>query len=111
MAVASIPEEEYLNITQVARQFKVASSLIRYWESEFDILNPAKDEKGNRLYSTKDIESLRMVYHLVKEQGYTLQGAKRVLKEQGDEATAKLQAINSLEGVKALLQEIREKLG
>lgn len=74
-------EKMYFTISEVAKQFKVAASLIRFWETEFDILKPRKTAKGNRLYSKKDIENFSLIYHLVKEKGYTLDGAKKKIKE------------------------------
>ena len=90
--------------------FKVATSLIRYWESEFDILNPGKDEKGNRTYTQQDIENLRLVYHLVKEKGFTLQGAKNVLKEGNDDIKKDMELLESLNKVRSLLTELRGKI-
>lgn len=74
-------EKLYFTISEVAQKFNVATSLIRFWETEFDILKPRKTAKGNRLYSKKDIENFSLIYHLVKEKGYTLDGAKKKLKE------------------------------
>lgn len=74
-------EKMYFTISEVAKQFNVAASLIRFWETEFEILKPRKTQKGNRLYSKKDIENFSLIYHLVKEKGYTLDGAKKKLKE------------------------------
>ena len=79
-------EKKYFSIGEVADMFKVAASLIRYWEGEFDIIRPKKDKKGNRRYTNDDIQKIRYVYHLVKEKGYTLQGAQEVIasgKKQG----------------------------
>ena len=104
-------EKEVYNITQAAKMFKVASSLIRYWESEFDILDPEKDDKGNRIYHKKDIDNLRVVYHLVKEKGYTLKGAKKVLKEKREGTIAKVEVIQTLRNVKTDLEAIKAKLG
>ncbi|MFN8437253.1 MAG: MerR family transcriptional regulator [Cytophagales bacterium] len=72
-------ERKYYNIGEVADMFNVATSLIRYWETEFSNIAPKKNSKGNRLYTLKDIENIRLVYNLVKERGYTLQGAKEYL--------------------------------
>ena len=90
--------------------FKVATSLIRYWESEFDILKPGKDEKGNRQYTGEDIENLRVVYHLVKEKGYTLKGAKHVLESDASSAKRDTELLTSLKEVRSLLAEIRSKI-
>lgn len=105
-----IDTKEFLNIGEAARMFKVATSLIRYWESEFDILNPGKDEKGNRRYSSQDIENLRTVHHLVKERGFTLQGAKNMLKEDSDGINKEIELLKSLQKVRSLLVELREQI-
>jgi DNA-binding transcriptional MerR regulator len=71
----------YYTIGEVAEMFSVNTSLIRYWENEFDVLIPKKNNKGNRLFTASDIENVKIIYNLVKEQGLTLDGAKRYLKE------------------------------
>ena len=76
-----LPEKRYYSIGEVADAFDVNPSLIRFWETEFSILNPKKNTKGNRKFTTKDIENLRHVYFLVKERGYTIDGAKTYIKE------------------------------
>ncbi|MDH5379588.1 MAG: MerR family transcriptional regulator [Cyclobacteriaceae bacterium] len=102
--------ETTYNISQAAKMFKVATSLIRYWESEFEILNPKKDEKGNRIYTEKDIANLRIVYHLVKEKGFTLLGAKKALSDQQSEIEETVEILHSLKTVKKSLLEIRNQL-
>ena len=72
-------EKIYYTIGEVAELFEVNQSLIRFWEKEFDILKPQKNKKGNRLFTKNDLDNLRLIYHLVKERGYTLQGAKEKL--------------------------------
>lgn len=101
-------EKMYFTISEVAKQFKVATSLIRFWETEFDILKPRKTQKGNRLYSKKDIENFSLVYHLVKEKGYTLDGAKKKLKE--GLASAKGEKENTNAEIVARLKNIRKFL-
>ena len=73
-------EKKYYTIGEVAEMFAVANSLIRFWEKEFDIINPKKNKKGNRRYTKDVIENIKLVYHLVKEKGYTLPGAKEIIK-------------------------------
>ena len=109
-SVETYPDKEYYNITEVAKMFKVASSLLRYWESEFDIIQPGKDEKGNRQYTKKDIEDIQTVHHLVKEKGYTLRGAKNILEQEQERLQSKVGVINSLKKVRSLLIDLREKL-
>lgn len=71
-----LPKKLYYSIGEVAKGFGVKTSLIRFWDSEFSILKPKKNAKGNRRFTPDDIKNLKLIYHLVKEQGYTLEGAK-----------------------------------
>ncbi len=103
-------EKQYYTIGEVAAIFDVAPSLIRFWETEFDQLKPKKNKKGNRQYTVKDIEELRSVYHLVKERGFTIQGAKEVLKNKSVQTKDKIEIINSLEKVRSFLVGIKEQL-
>jgi DNA-binding transcriptional MerR regulator len=103
-------EKQYYTIGEVAALFDVAPSLIRFWETEFDQLKPKKNKKGNRQYTAKDIEELRSVYHLVKERGFTIQGAKEVLKNKSVQTKDKIEIINSLEKVRSFLVGIKEQL-
>jgi DNA-binding transcriptional MerR regulator len=101
----------YYTISEVAAQFHVAPSLIRFWETEFDILRPKKTTKGNRLYSKKDIENFRLVYHLVKEKGYTLDGAKKKLKEGGPVSlNNNAEIVSHLKNIRKFLQTMYEEL-
>ena len=70
----------YYSMGELAEMFDVNTSLIRHWESQFDILRPKRNKKGNRLFSPQDVESLKLIYHLVKERGMTLEGAKKALR-------------------------------
>lgn len=101
-------EKKYHSIGEVAQMFKVAPSLIRYWEGEFDMLRPRKDKKGNRRYTKDDIEKLRYIYHLVKEKGYTLQGAQEVIKAGKEEGFDKVSAVQQLNELKDFLIRIRD---
>lgn len=105
-----LPEKLYYDIGEVARAFGVNTSLIRYWEKEFDILKPKKNAKGNRRFTPRDIDNLRLIYHLVKERGYTLEGAKGYLKVAKDEVLNNFEIIQRLEVVKAELLRIKEQL-
>ncbi|HEY0030428.1 MAG TPA: MerR family transcriptional regulator [Bacteroidia bacterium] len=71
----------YYTIGEVSEMFQVNTSLIRFWEKEFDIIKPKKNKKGNRLFTPEDIDNFKVIYNLVKEQGLTLDGAKKYLKE------------------------------
>ncbi len=88
---------------------KVAPSLIRFWEKEFDILKPEKTDKGTRKYSQRDIQNLRLIYHLVKEKGYTLQGANEKLKHNPN-VVDNAQLIDKLKRVKEFLVEIKKSI-
>ena len=103
-------EKQYYTIGEVAAMFDVAASLIRFWETEFEQLKPKKNKKGNRQYTKQDIETLRTVYHLVKERGYTIQGAKDVMKNKSVQTKDKLEIIDSLEKVRSFLVGIRSQL-
>lgn len=70
----------YYSIGEVAKMFDVNSSLIRFWEKEFSIIKPKKNKKGNRLFTPKDISNFNKIYHLVKVEGHTLEGARKALK-------------------------------
>ncbi|MCU0430868.1 MAG: MerR family transcriptional regulator [Cytophagaceae bacterium] len=105
-------EKKYFSIGEVAFMFKVAPSLIRFWEKEFDILQPKKNRKGNRQFTQQDIENFRLIYHLVKEKGYTLQGAKEMLKEKAvkKEEHRKVDVLQRLKYLKAQLEALRDAL-
>lgn len=105
------PEKLFYSISEVAEMFKVNASLIRFWEKEFDFLKPRKTAKGNRTYTKKDIENIKLVYHLVKEKGFTLQGAKEKLKQKpAQEINKNLEAIESLNKLKSFLVELKNQL-
>lgn len=102
-------EKKYFSIGEVAEMLDVATSLIRFWETEFDIIKPKKNRKGNRQFTREDIDNVKLIYHLVKEKGYTLQGAKDLLKNGNDSLKEKIEIIDSLRKVKDFLKEIRSK--
>jgi DNA-binding transcriptional MerR regulator len=89
---------------------KVATSLIRFWETEFDIIKPKKNRKGNRQFTKEDIENVKLIYHLVKDRGYTLQGAKALLKSSSNPLKHKMSNIDSLKKVRAFLVELKNQL-
>ena len=103
-------EKIYYPIGEIAEMFKVNTSLIRFWEKEFDIIKPQKNKKGNRLFTQKDVDNLHTIYHLVKERGYTLKGAKEFLKKNPESVTRDLEILKSLKNVKTFLEEIKEEL-
>jgi DNA-binding transcriptional MerR regulator len=105
-----LPEKRYYGIGEVARAFDVNTSLIRFWEKEFDALKPKKNAKGNRKFTPQDIKNLQLIYHLVKERGFTLEGAKIHLKENRKKTLDNFEIIEKLERVKAELNKIKEQL-
>ena len=105
-----LPEKRYYGIGEVARAFGVNTSLIRFWEKEFDVLQPKKNAKGNRKFTPQDIKNLQLIYHLVKERGFTLDGAKIHLKEEKQKTLYNFEIIQKLERVKAELIKIKEQL-
>ncbi len=105
-----LPEKLYYGIGEVADAFGVNTSLIRFWEKEFDVLKPKKNAKGNRKFTPQDIKNLELIYHLVKERGFTLEGAKTHLKENKQKTLDTFEIIRKLNGVKAELLKIKEQL-
>ncbi|MAN58411.1 MAG: transcriptional regulator [Flavobacteriaceae bacterium] len=105
-----LPEKRYYGIGEVAKAFDVNTSLIRFWEKEFDVLQPKKNAKGNRKFTPDDIKNLEFIYHLVKERGFTLEGAKTHLKENKRETLTNFEIIRKLESVKAELLKIKDQL-
>jgi len=100
----------YYTIGEVADIFDVNTSLIRFWEKEFDILKPKKNAKGNRLFTEEDLNNLFIIYHLVKERGFTLQGAKEKLKDNKDDTINQIEMVKSLENVKNFLLELKKQI-
>ena len=105
-----LPEKRYYGIGEVAQAFGVNASLIRFWEKEFDVLQPKKNAKGNRKFTPQDIKNLQLIYHLVKERGFTLDGAKIHLKEEKQKTLSNFDIIQKLERVKAELIKIKDQL-
>lgn len=95
----------YYSISEISEMFDVTNSLVRFWESEFDILNPGKNSKGERRYTQRDIDNFKIVYHLVKERGFTLEGAKNEISTNKKRLKQKFQIMENLKKVKAFLEE------
>jgi DNA-binding transcriptional MerR regulator len=100
----------YHTIGEVAAMFGENTSLIRFWEKEFDILQPKKNKKGNRLFTEKDVENLKLIHHLVKERGYTLAGVKKKLTENRSETVNTMEVVERLRTVRGFLVELRDSL-
>lgn len=103
-------EKLYYTIGEVAEMFKVNTSLIRFWEKEFDIIKPHKNKKGNRLFTPKDIENFHLIFHLVKEKGMTLSGANKKLKENKEDTVNNFEVVTRLQQIKGFLTELRDNL-
>ncbi len=105
----NLPDKLYYSIGEVAKAFNVNTSLIRYWEQEFPIIKPKKNKKGNRYFTPEDIKNLKMIYHLVKEKGYTLDGA-RIALVTNDKIDETVSIISRLEFVKSELNKLKNSL-
>jgi len=106
----NLPEKRYYKIGEVAKAFDVNTSLIRFWEKEFAVIQPKKNAKGDRMFTQEDVKNFQLIYHLVKEKGFTLEGAKKKLKTQPKETVSNHEIIASLESVKAELLKIKNEL-
>jgi DNA-binding transcriptional MerR regulator len=115
--LVEVPEEEVLNqklyysITEVARWFKVNASLLRYWENEFDILKPRKNRKGDRLFRPEDIKNLQVIYYLLRNRKFSLEGAKKYLRNHRQQADVNVQLAQSLTKFRSFLLELKANLG
>jgi DNA-binding transcriptional MerR regulator len=114
--LVEVPEDEvlfqkqYYPISQVAEWFKVNTSLIRFWENEFDILKPKKNRKGDRLFRPEDVKNLHLIYHLLRQRKYTIEGAKDYLKTNLKKANVQLQLTTTLEKFKSFLLDLKANL-
>ncbi|MDB5124197.1 MAG: MerR family transcriptional regulator [Mucilaginibacter sp.] len=100
----------YYTMGEVSKLFDVNQSLIRFYEKEFDILAPKKNKKGNRYFTPEDVENLKIIFHLIRDKGYTLNGAKEHLKNNITESKDSHRVIQSLENLKKFLLEVRDQL-
>lgn len=98
----------FYSISEVAQMFDVNESTLRFWEKEFDIIHPRKTEKGTRYYKQEDIDAVRLVYHLVKERGLTLAGARQKLKNNKEAAVRQEEIVNRLKQIKEELTQIKK---
>lgn len=100
----------YYTMGEVTEMFAVNASQIRFYEKEFDVLQPKKNKKGNRLFTNEDIENLKIIFHLVDEKGFTLKGAKDHLKKNNNEVRENQKVIESLEKIKDFLLKLNEEI-
>jgi len=103
-------EKLYYTIGEVAKMFDVNTSLIRFWEKEFDIIKPHKNKKGNRLFTPQDVDNFHLIYHLVKEKGMTLKGAEKKLKENRQDTLENFEIVKRLKEIRQTLVEIKDNL-
>ena len=103
-------EKVYYSIGEVAEMFSVNTSLIRFWEKEFDIIKPKKNKKGNRLFTKHDIDNFHIIFHLVKERGMTLKGAQKKMKDNKEDTINNFEVVKTLKNIRDMLIEIRENL-
>lgn len=104
------PDKRYYSMGELAKAFDVNASLIRFWDKEFDILKPKKNAKGNRMFTPEDVKNLQLIFHLVKERGFTLEGAKAHLRAGQKKTLDTFDIISKLEGIKAQLTQIKNEL-
>ncbi len=102
--------KRYYSISEVAKMFEVSKSTVRFWENEFDILKPHKNSKGDRMFTPTNIQQLQVIYHLVKERGFTLDGAKKELKAQKERQKEKQAYLDKLQEIKTFLEELKTQL-
>ena len=117
VALLDIPEDEvlfqkqYYSISEVAQWFNMKPSLLRFWENEFDILKPRKNKKGDRLFRPEDVKNLRIIYYLLRQQKYSVEGARQFLKDNLKKAEMQIQLVESLTKFRSFLLELRANLG
>jgi DNA-binding transcriptional MerR regulator len=117
VALLDIPEDEilfqkqYYSISEVAQWFNMKPSLLRFWENEFDILKPRKNKKVDRLFRPEDVKNLRLIYYLLRQQKYSVEGARQYLKDNQKKAAMQVQLVESLTKFRSFLLELRVNLG
>jgi DNA-binding transcriptional MerR regulator len=100
----------FYQIGEVAEMFSEPISTIRFWEKEFDILKPKKNNKGNRLFMEEDIKNLKLIHHLLRERGMTIEGARKYLKNNHEDADYRLEIADTLRGIRDMLTDIRDEI-
>jgi DNA-binding transcriptional MerR regulator len=106
----NLPEKRYYRIGEIAKAFNVNASLLRFWEKEFKEIQPRKKEGGARKYTPDDVNTIQKIYHLLKEKGLTIEGAKKQLKLKNLNEDSSLKLIQKLEQLKSDLVQLRENL-
>ena len=105
-----LPEKRYYTIGEVAKAFEVDTSLLRYWEKEFKEIQPKKKTSGVRKYTPQDVQNIKLIYHLLKEKGMTIEGAKNQLKDSKSSEENKMDVLKKLERIKKELENLRDNL-
>ena len=105
-----LPEKRYYTIGEVAKAFEVNTSLLRYWEKEFKEIQPKKKTSGVRKYTPQDVQNIKLIYHLLKEKGMTIEGAKNKLKDSKSSEENKMDVLKKLERIKKELENLRDNL-
>lgn len=100
----------YYSMGEVAEMFGVKPSLIRFWESEFEVIRPYRNKKGNRLFTPEDVRNFRLIFHLVKERGFTLQGAKDKIRDNREDTVNNAEVVHSLNRIRDFLTELKKEL-
>ena len=103
-------EKIFYKISEVADMFNLNISAVRFWEKEFDILRPKKNKKGNRLFTQKDIKNIQIIYHLLKERGFTVDGAKKKLKDNKQDTIDNIEIVKHLEDIRGFLVKLKQEL-
>jgi len=103
-------EKLYYSIGEVAKMYNVADSTIRYWENEFDVLKPRRKKKGDRLFTKKDLENLKVIHYLLKDQLFTIEGAKKKLKERKKALLSHAESVEELKKLKSFLLDLKKRL-
>ena len=103
-------EKLYYSIGEVSEMLSINASTIRYWEKEFDMLKPKKNAKGDRFFTKEDIEKIRLIYRMLKEKGYTVDGAKTQLKDKYEEENRKMALIEKLNKIRGFLVEMKSQV-
>jgi DNA-binding transcriptional MerR regulator len=101
-------EKVYYTIGEVADMFNVNTSLIRYWEKEFDVIKPKKNNKGNRLFTRQDIDNFHLIYNLIKVRGMTIKGAAKKLKDNKEDTINNFEVVKHLERIREILVEMSQ---
>lgn len=100
----------YYSIGEVAEMFQVNTSLIRFWDKEFDIIQPKKNKKGNRQFTQEDVKNYHLIYFLVKERGYTLKGAKDKIKGNKNQVENQQLIVKKMSKIKSFLLQLKQEL-